>query len=76
MKWSCVVATAMPASGHETPTPDRKMLHKFWMRYGKMYDGMDEESVRSDKFKDNFDVIRTTNAPNLSSGCAPPSSPT
>ena len=77
MKWSCVAATAMLASGHETPPPDyTRMFDRFRMRYGKVYNGVDEESVRFDHVKASVDVIRTTNAKTLTCWLRPPSSPT
>ena len=67
MKWSCVAATAILASGHETPPPDHTMMFDtFRMPYGKVYNGVDEVSVRFDNFKANVGVIRTTNAKHLS----------
>ena len=65
MMWSCVAATAMLASGHETPPPDyTRMIDRFRMRYGKVYHGVGEESVRFDHVKAS-DVIRTTSAKTL-----------
>jgi C1A family cysteine protease len=55
----------MLAAGHETPPDYTKMFDRFRMRYGKVYNGVDEESVRFDNFKANVDVIRATNAKNL-----------
>ena len=37
----------------------------FRMKYGKVYNGIDEESVRSENFKANVDIIVATNAKNL-----------
>ena len=48
------------------------MFDRFRMPYGKVYNGVDEVSVRFDNFKANVGVIRTTNVPNVCrSGCAP-----
>ena len=75
MKWSCVAATAMLASGHETPPPGyTRMFVRFRMRYGKVYNSVGEESVRFDHVKANVDVIRTTNAKTLTCWLGPPSS--
>ena len=77
MKWSCVAATAMLASGHETLPPDyTKMIDRFRMRYGKVYNGVGEESVRFDHVKASVDVIRATNAKTLTCWLRPPRSPT
>ena len=68
MKWSCVAAAAILASDHETPPPDNtKMFDRFRMRYGKVYNGVDEASVRFGNFKADVGVIRGTNAKHLSS---------
>ena len=59
-------AAALLAEAHEVPPPDYLMMFdNFKMKYGKVYNGIDEESVRFANFKANVDIIAATNAKNL-----------
>jgi len=66
MKGSCIAVAALLAEAHEVPPPDYLMMFdNFKMKYGKVYNGIDEESVRFANFKANVDIIVATNAKNL-----------
>ena len=67
MKSYCIAAAVLVAAGHETPPPNYvMMLDHFKTHYGKVYNGINEESVRFGNFKSNVEIIRATNARNLS----------
>ena len=52
MKGSCIAVAALLAEAHEVPPPDYLMMFdNFKMKYGKVYNGIDEESVRFAIFK-------------------------
>jgi len=67
MKRYCIAAAVLVAAGHETTPPNYVMLWNYFKtHYGKVYNGINEESVRFGNFKSNVDIIRATNARNLS----------
>ena len=52
--------------GYEVPSPKYEMMFdNFRTKYGKVYNGINEESVRSADFKANADIIVATTAKNL-----------
>jgi len=66
MKSSCIAAAVLVAAGHEVPPPDYMMMfNNFKTKYGKVYNGINEDAVRFGIFKANVDVIYATNARNL-----------
>merc|ERR1719414_1166866 len=66
MKSSCIAAAVLVAAGHEVPPPDYMMMfNNFKTKYGKVYNGVNEDAVRFGIFKANADVIYATNARNL-----------
>merc|ERR1719414_2314601 len=66
MKSSFIAAAVLVAAGHEVPPPDYMMMfNNFKTKYGKVYNGINEDAVRFGIFKANVDVIYATNARNL-----------
>nr|ABV22333.1 cysteine protease 1 [Noctiluca scintillans] len=66
MKSSCTAAAVLVAAGHEVPPPDYMMMfNNFKTKYGKVYNGINEDAVRFGIFKANVDIIYATNARNL-----------
>jgi len=67
MKSYCIAAAVLVTAGHETPPPNYVMLWNYFKtHYGKVYNGINEEAVRFGNFKSNVEIIRATNARNLS----------
>ena len=55
------------AAGDVKPVPNYAMMFdNFKQKYGKSYNGVDEETKRFDIFKSNVDLIYDTNAKKLS----------
>jgi hypothetical protein len=66
MKSACVAAAVLVAAADERSPPNYQlMFDHFKTKYGKVYNGIDEESVRFGNFKANIGIIRATNARNL-----------
>ena len=62
MEGARVAAAALVAAGHETSPPSYQlMFDDFMTKYGKVYNGIDEESVRFENFKTNIGIIRASN---------------
>ena len=66
MKSACVAAAVLVSAADERSPPNYQMkFDHFKTKYGKVYNGIDEESVRVENFKANVGIIRATNAKNL-----------
>ena len=66
MRGSYIAAAVLAAAGHETPPPNNVMMwNSFKTKYGKVYNGINEDSVRFGNFQSNVEIMWATNARNL-----------
>jgi len=66
MKRACIAAVSVAAAHESSLLPDYvTMFDNFKMKHGKVYNGINEESVRFNNFKANVDIILAANARNL-----------